>query len=338
VWLKGDLHLHSSYSTDALDNPVAQVRDLAESFGMDYFVYTDHDNHVNGDIQTWADPEYRSDTMLLLYGTEYTTARGHANFFGTAPWDHLQLWALRDDPGDGAVIAAKARELGLHFSINHPINGDPWEFSFDISFDSMEVWNAMWRVPTNNGEALALWDTLLMGGRRVPGRGGSDVHHQMTFEANLLNVGNPTTWVLAAERTPQAVLDGIAAGRVSVSYSPGGERLELWADGDGDGEYETAMGDSLPLRGADEPLALQVRVEGFRAGAPYELVIVRDGLAEDPVPLTAATYDLTLTDATAPTYVRVELRGEVPLAVAMDSALLYGDQVALSNPIYVGYP
>ena len=47
-WLRGNLHLHSSHSTDAADNPVDVVIARAEALGMDYFVFTDHDNHVQG--------------------------------------------------------------------------------------------------------------------------------------------------------------------------------------------------------------------------------------------------------------------------------------------------
>jgi len=49
-WLKGDFHLHSSHSNDAQDNPVGPVIARAEALGMDYFVFTDHDNHVQGNI------------------------------------------------------------------------------------------------------------------------------------------------------------------------------------------------------------------------------------------------------------------------------------------------
>src|SRR5687767_6270742 len=71
-WFKGDLHLHSSHSTDALDNPVDVVIAKAESLGMDYFTFTDHDNHVDGNVTTWDDPAYASSSMLVFYGIEYT--------------------------------------------------------------------------------------------------------------------------------------------------------------------------------------------------------------------------------------------------------------------------
>src|SRR5687768_12296908 len=144
-WLKGDLHLHSSHSTDALDNPVDVVIARAESAGMDYFTFTDHDNHVEGNITTWDDPAYVSDSMVMLFGVEYTTARAHVNFFSTQRWDHLALWALRD--GEAAPYLDEAHRQELHASINHPFNADPWEHSFDLDFDSIEIWNALTFLP-----------------------------------------------------------------------------------------------------------------------------------------------------------------------------------------------
>ena len=66
VWMAGDLHLHSNHSTDAADNPEDQIIAVAEARGMDYFVVTDHDNHVEGHITTWDDPAYHSEQMVML--------------------------------------------------------------------------------------------------------------------------------------------------------------------------------------------------------------------------------------------------------------------------------
>ncbi len=78
VWLKGDLHLHSRHSKDSSNNSEAKIIHFAESVGMDYICITDHDNHVQGDVahNTWTDPEFKSDSVLLLYGAEWTTTRG----------------------------------------------------------------------------------------------------------------------------------------------------------------------------------------------------------------------------------------------------------------------
>jgi hypothetical protein len=333
-WLKGDLHVHSEHSDDAQDSPVADVIARAEELGFDYLCITDHDNHVEGHITTWDDPDYRSDALLLLYGTEWTTGLGHANLFATAPFDHASLYALRDGPGADSIAAAHAQ--GVHFSVNHPAAKDLWEHGFELDYDSMEVWTAVFLVPNSNEKAIELWDDLLLGGRRMTARGGSDSHHQHDAESLLFNLGNPTTWVRARERTPAAVIEALKRGRATLSYAASAERVELSADTDGDGVFESLIGDNLPADGA--PLSFRVDVTGFRPGASYELSVIKNGETF----MTSSVQDgvAMFSDTPAPherTYYRVELRGDTPEAPLL-SSLGFGRFVALTNPIYVGFP
>lgn len=334
VWLSGDLHLHSDHSNDAADNPVDALVAKAESLGMGFFVVTDHDNHVNGMLTTWDDPAYRSNVLTMLYGVEWTTSMGHANIFGAAPFQHAPLYALRD--GDGEALAEAAHAQGLHLSINHPTNGDPWEYGFDIGADSIEVWNAMFVAPSPNDDAIALWDGLLMQGRRLTARGGSDCHHQTGIEAMIFNVGNPTTWVRARDRSGAAVLEALAAGHVSIGNAPTSERIELTADANGDGGFETLMGDNVPANG--EPLTLRVRIEGFRRGAPYEIRVIKDGVVWRTVEARRAVTTFTDTrESGQRAYYRVEVRGETPELTPAGNAL-GGGFVGMTNPVYVGFP
>jgi hypothetical protein len=338
VWLRGDLHLHSHHSKDALDNPMSALVPLAESFGMDFFVVTDHDNHVDGELTTWDDPAYRSDAMLLLYGVEWTTSLGHANIFGAAPFDHAPFWALRD--GEGGAIVAEARRQGVHFSINHPVGKDLWEYGFDIDFDSLEVWNALYTFPNDTPGATRLWDSLIAEGRTIAARGGSDCHHQEGVEAMAFNLGNPTTWVLARERSGEAVLEALRRGRTSISYAPLAERVELRADTDRDGGYESIMGDvitEVPSR----PIRLEVRVIGAREGAAYSVQIFRNGALLDEQDVTARGETLRIVRDDQPTvggrtWYRAEVRGSLPLAPPLVPSL-YGGVVGITNPIYVGF-
>ena len=93
VWLKGELHIHSRHSKESSNNPISKIIAFSTSVGMDFVCITDHDNHVGGDVahNTWADPEFRSDSILLLYGAEWTTVRGHGNVFSAKPYDHQRL-------------------------------------------------------------------------------------------------------------------------------------------------------------------------------------------------------------------------------------------------------
>ena len=334
LWLKGDLHVHTAHSTDASDSPVADVLARAEGSGFDYLATTDHDNHVQGAITTWDDPAFTSSQLVLLYGVEWTTALGHANLFSTAPWDHLSIYALREGNGEASIHAAHAQ--GLHFSVNHPAAKDLWEYGFELAFDSMEVWTSVFLVPNSNDKAIELWDDILLGGRRMPARGGSDSHHQTNAESLLFNLGNPTTWVHARARTGDAVLEALAAGRISLSYAPDAERLDLTADADGNGTFETEIGDNLPAQG--RPLRFRIEIEGHRSGAPYDLTVIKNG--DTLMTFKAEGPSVEFEDTPLPgarSYYRVELRGDTPRAPII-SGVGFGGFVGLTNPIYVGFP
>jgi hypothetical protein len=335
LWLKGDLHVHSHHSTDALDTTVAEAITKAESLGFDYFVLTDHDNHVQGNITTWGDANYRSEKLLLLYGIEYTTARGHANFFAAKPWDHAPLWAARD--GDGATMVGLAHAQGLHFSVNHPAAKDLWELGFEHDLDSMEVWTAPFVIPNSNSVAVTRWDELLLTGRRLAMRGGSDSHHQHDLESTLFNIGNPTTWIHARAKTSEAILEALKAGHVSVSYAATAERADFTADVDADGVYETMVGDNVrPV--SSNAIRFRIEIVGFRATSTYNVTVFKNGASFRNWQLTTAnvTFD-DVPVAGERAYYRVEVRGPTSDAPIV-SSIAFGDYIALTNPIYVSYP
>ena len=334
LWLKGDLHVHSKHSTDAMDTTVAEAIAKAASLGFDYFVLTDHDNHVEGKISTWSDPEYQSGNMVLLYGAEWTTDKGHANIFGTKPYDYAPIWAARD--GDGATSVAIAHAQGLHFSVNHPAAKDLWEAGFDLEFDSMEVWTAPFVLPNSNSNAIVKWDELLRGGRRLAVRGGSDSHHQHDLESTLFNIGNPTTWIHARAKTGDAVLEALKAGHVTVSYAATAERIDFTADVDGDGTFETIVGDNVTSAGA--ALRFKIEIAGFRATSTYNVTVFKNGTSFKNWQLTSASVTFEDTPSAGErAYYRVEMRGPTSDAPIV-SSIAFGDFIALTNPIYVAYP
>ncbi|MGB1556522.1 MAG: CehA/McbA family metallohydrolase [Oceanococcaceae bacterium] len=343
-WLKGDLHLHSAHSSDATA-PLPELLLAAEAAGMDYFLLTDHDNHVNGDVasHSWADPAYTHPQMLMLYGAEWTTHRGHGNVIAAAPYDHASLYALRD--AADVEIGRQVEALGVHLSANHPGNGDSFGFSYDI-VRSIEVWNsAIW--PNNSG-AMTIWDDMLKSGRPLTGRGGSDAHHTlrdglMAGEPNGLQelanfVGTPTTWVFARDRSAEAVVQALDLGRVAVSAHPQAERVELWADADGDGQMELQMGDITQAPGG--VVQFEVRIHGSPLPLPlYTVRVVKNGaeFAQFPLSVDGLRFEDTPV-AGERSYYRVELQGPpLPYPAAPGVGLLSAGMISLSNPIYFGF-
>jgi len=259
AWYKGDLHCHSTHSDG--DSSVAEVIASAESLGLDFFVITDHDGSMTGSPTQWYDPDYQSDQLVLLYGVEWTTGLGHANVWASEPFDYEDLW-LANRAQDARMAIDAAHEQDALFSVNHPsaFLCCPWEYEDYEGLDSIEVWNAMYRLPNFNFVSTGVfWDEHLLSGRRIPGLGGSDTHQLKGFEAIFLRHAEPTTWVFAQEPSADALLAAIEAGRVSVSHEPAGPRIDFVADTDEDGIYDAMMGDNVLLEEAKD-VTLLIRI------------------------------------------------------------------------------
>jgi len=347
VWLKGDLHVHSRHSTESSNNSISKIINFSKSVGMDYLAITDHDNHVKGDVahHTWADPEFKSDSLLLLYGAEWTTTRGHGNVFSDKPYDHQRLYDIRD--ARDINIGKVKKSLGVHLSANHPSGKDNFGFSYDL-VKSIEVWNsAIW---PKNANAIMIWDDMLSSGRMMTGRGGSDTHHGVptasekpgsnTYQAEFNYVGTPTTWVFAKERSLRAVVDALDHGKASVSSNPFAPRVEFYADFKSNGKFEMMMGDNVVSNG--KPVKFQVQLIGNKLPEEqYTITVIKNGATLNTFKVSGKTPSLQFTDTPdlkGRTYYRVTVEGKnTDYPQVPKSAALSEKMVALSNPIYFNF-
>ncbi len=346
LWLKGDWHMHCRHSTDSSNNPQSRIIGFAERMGFDYLAITDHDVHVQGAVaqNTWADPEYRSDSVLLFYGAELTAPRGHVNILSAEPYDHQRIFDARN-ARDWDLLTLK-QELGIHWSANHPHHKNHYGFSFDLA-DSVEIWNtSIW---PKNIPSVRIWDDQLLSGRMIGARGGSDNHHgipddpalilPLTIEGTGNYVGTPTTWIFAAKRSKPAILKALEQGRASVSSNPYNPRVELYADRDGDGVMDMMMGDNAKPIG---PVTFEVRlVGGGIANANYRVRVIKNREPFGEFITDAKTRSLRFTDTPSPdgrSYYRVEIEGpQAPYPDVPNSMAQSQNMVALSNPIYFNY-
>ncbi len=293
-WLKGDLHCHTLHS-DGL-NSVEEIVRHAVDLGLDFLAVTDHNTNTHHEELD----RLSHLPIVLIPGEEITTYWGHANTWGLREWIDFRC---SDEQSMQAVQRYVRQRDGL-ISINHPkCVGPPWFFQGWSGFQSMEVWQAPWRF--YNWESLERWEAVLKAGERVVAVGGSDTHSiPPAAPRHPHGLAEPTTWVWA-QPTEESVLDAIRRGHVLISDAPNGAHLILTADADGEGRFETMMGDAIDT--TSRPVTFRVKVHG---GMDRRLWLLADGQAIDIIPLDTvdSTHDFTL-DLAGRRYVRAELRG-----------------------------
>jgi hypothetical protein len=188
-------------------------------------------------------------------------------------------------------------QQGGVFVVNHPTyEGDLWIYTAN-GYDGIEIWNSYWTLRSTaltspskvasqaasyglqapeleracahqsggrSYQALKFWEEHLNQGTKVAAVGGSDRH-------GLVMPGSPTTRVFAAAATEADILEGIRKGRTMVSRAPDAPEVEFSADRDGDGVFETIIGDSIPL---GSQVTFKARIVDADQG---KAVLVRDG-------------------------------------------------------------
>jgi len=245
-WLAGDLHTHTVHSDGAMTVP--ELARFAAGSGLDFIAITDHNTVSHHAELPAASAEHG---IILLPGQEVTVEEGHAGALGDVGWIDFRESA-------DAWLNATERAGGL-LSVNHPYGGHlSWTIQMSRRPPLAEVWHWSW-LDRHWTTPLAWWLAWDPGAIPV---GGSDWHRPGADAPP----GSPTTWVEcdvgAGPGTdgPAGVMDGLRAGRTSVSAGRDGPVLLRV-----DGELVAAGADGTILVGPDGPLAT---VRGSLASFP----------------------------------------------------------------------
>jgi hypothetical protein len=205
TWLAGDLHAHTVHSDGAMSVP--ELAAFAVTRGLDFVAVTDHNTVSQHASLPGISARYG---VTLVPGQEVTTARGHAGVLGDTGWIDFRSSA-------DSWLAAAERGGGL-MSVNHPFAGDvSWLHSMARRPPLLEVWHWSWLDPswTTPFSWWQAWDPAA-----IP-VGGSDWHR----EGSDAPLGTPTTWVESADSGVDAIIEGLAAGRVAITASREGPVL-----------------------------------------------------------------------------------------------------------------
>ncbi len=207
VWLKGNLHTHSSRS-DGDRDPDDVVRWYADR-GYDFLAITDHRT------RTIVDPPDGSSLIMLpsmelngwdasFNGEYHLTGIGLASMSDSERGISLQT-AVDEVKADGGIaILAHPHWLGIAPDEILPVTG----------LDGLEVFNATCDATNGKGESGHLWDYALDAGMSLHGFAVDDTHWRMPDAGKA--------WVMARSetRTTAGISESLAAGCFYSTQGP----------------------------------------------------------------------------------------------------------------------
>ena len=213
VWLRCALHAHTTNSDGEL-SPEMLVRHY-EWAGYDVLAITDH----------WVRTVERSTRKLLVIpSTELNATCGPAGDDA-----HVLALGVEADPVPPDSFAPLQDVVdwirangGLPYLAHTYWSGlrtEQWERCEGLL--GLEVWNTGCELEVGRGDSSIHWDEALEGGAALQGLATDDSHHP-GFDS-----GFAWTMVRAADRSQEAVLDALRAGRFYGSTGPTIESVEL---------------------------------------------------------------------------------------------------------------
>lgn len=318
-WLVFLNHTHSTLWDGKVS--LGDMIKTATAEGVDAMAITDH-NTMRGA----ATPEFQNAPITMIKGEEWGAYReigeevlGHAGLLGMEGMHNIPPHSSIDQ------MLAEATSRKATIIINHPFNkGNSWhQAKPDPRANGIEVWNHLWygfEPIMPNDKARDWWNEALVEGHRFTAIGGTDSHGNAYDELN-----HPVNLVLARENTPEAILQAVRDGHVTVMHDAHAARMVLEADDNGDGVYETVQGDALHAHDVHRT-HMRVRVLGGE-GQTVEFYGKRGLLTTAKVASNDATLPLDVVAMPGQQdFVRAELKKHPGKTWSM---------TAISNPIYL---
>lgn len=182
-----------------------------------------------------------------------------------------------------------------------------------------EVWTEDWgAVLVNNQGAVDWWQEMLsLGKRKVVGIAASDYH------INLRSILTPCSRVYAPTNSAEDVAAAIRAGRVVMAESVNSAYAILEADADGDGNFETFIGDTIHLYSSGD---INFRVKCFGCKKTYRMRIYTDAATYKEVDCEQGTPWVHTFSKSFSSYEKNFVRIEIRKGQSM---------ITMTNPIYI---
>lgn len=220
-FMRGNLHTHSTNSDGRL-SPAA-ICALYRSLGYDFISLTDHFLERYG-FPISDTREFRTPEFTTLPGAELHT--GYAEFGQL--WHILAVglpfdFAPYPEGETGPQAAARAIAAGAFVAAAHPswYNLTEADILSLGAIHAIEVYNGTVADDNDRSDSLAIWDQLLMRGKRYFACANDDAH----CTAERYDVGRGWVQVKCAHREPEAILDALRRGAYYSSTGPAIEEI-----------------------------------------------------------------------------------------------------------------
>jgi len=213
IWLKGNLHSHSTVSDGCYD-PMTLAK-LYADHGYDFLSMTDHNLYVHHDdlsdtgliLMTGVehDLEYRDDKCTHVVGIGKP---------GKKINDYDCRQYVKEELTDQQMIDMMTAD-GQFTSLAHPVwsHMTAEEVLSLQNFHALEIYNNGAEHLCHGGNAEVYWDLLLQQGRKVFATATDDVHEPCDLFGGWI-------WVKAAERSKEAIYDALFKGAYYASSGP----------------------------------------------------------------------------------------------------------------------
>ena len=213
VWLKGNLHSHTTVSDGAIS-----PKELAEGYyahGYDFLSMSDHNVYISHN-------EMSEKQILLMTGVEHDIEYGpdkctHVVGTGIPDKNKTNYECRRYSSAEltDQELIDMMREDGQFVTIAHPVwsRMEPEEIVALHGYHAIEVYNNGTEHLCHSGNAEIYWDLLLRRGIRVFATASDDVHLPHDLYGGWI-------WVKAVKRTKDAIFDALYHGAYYSSSGP----------------------------------------------------------------------------------------------------------------------
>lgn len=303
-WYKGDTHLHTTNSDGVLSQD--ELISACKKLGLEFMMITDHNHNT-------VEESYFDGNMLVIQGQELTDKSGHVNIWGKKVPMEAPYSISTQEEYKKAID--ECREAGAIASLNHPFCSNcPFLLEKEsLPFDAVEVWNTIQH--TDNVKNRDWWVEQLNQGKHLAALGGSDYHRDYV---NVHILAMPTTYVLAEDKSADAILKAITEGRCVVTNSPKSSMIYLTV---GDAQ----IGDTVKLA---ENNKAQIIVSNLKKG--HKVIIYNNNKV---IYSYTAEKDMNIFSATAEIeeagYIRAEI--DYKLKPVTEKLFLLAEKLFMSS-------